>query len=329
MLLFHHMRIYKKEPAAYKKEQLMLWRYARHWLTHVFYISVTLSRLVPVEAQSLQRVPEQPQKGEQLLVQGKWEEAITEFRAALQREPHRPDLHANLGMAYYFHGDNAAAIPEFREALRLQHDRLDALHGLGLTLYDDGDLDGAVEAFRSSSQQNPSAYYNLGNALEQKGDRAGAIEAYNQYLSSAPPSPETPRLADAVRQGIFPTPAAGTPQEHFQRGQSFFEKNDATRATASFLAALRLKPNYVEASNSLGLAFRASGNLEEAIAAYQTAIRLDAKFSVAYRNLAQAFEEKGDRSAAALGYDRYLLVDPGAPDAAEVRERIARLRSGQ
>lgn len=307
----------------------MLWRDERYWLALVFYTAITLSVPFPTEAQSLQGVPVQPPKGEKLLSQGQWEEAITEFRSALQREPNRPDLHANLGMAYYFHGDSAAAIPEFREALRLKHDRLDAQHGLGLALYDQGDIDGAVEAFRSSSRQNASAYYNLGNALEQKGDRTGAIEAYNQYLSAAPPSPETPLLADAIKKGNFPTPAAGTPQEHFQRGQSFLEKNDATRATASFLAALRLKPNYVEASNSLGLAFRAAGNLDEAIAAYQTAIRLDAKFSVAYRNLAQAFEEKGDRSAAALGYDRYLLIAPGAADAAEIRDKIARLRGGQ
>lgn len=307
----------------------MFWRYARRWLTLVFYTSITLSFPLSAKAQSLRRGPEQSQKGETLLSQGHWEEAITEFRSDLQREPNRPDLHANLGMAYYFHGDSAAAIPEFREALRLDHDRLDALHGLGLALYDQGDIDGAVAAFRSSSQQNPSAYYNLGNALEQEGDRNGATEAYRQYLSAAPPSPETPLLADAIQQGNFPTPAAGTPQEHFQKGQSLLEKKNANGAIASFLAALRLKPNYVEASNSLGLAFRAAGNLDEAIAAYQTAIRLDAKFSVAYRNLAQAFEEKGDRSAAALGYDRYLLIDPGASDAADIRARIARLRGGQ
>ena len=304
-------------------------RYARFWLVFVCSMNIALNFLASAEAQSRPQVPQQPHKGEQLLSQGQWKEAITEFRSALQREPNRPDLHANLGMAYYFHGNSATAIPEFREALRLENDRLDALHGLGLALYDHGDLDGAISAFRSSSQQNPAAYYNLGNALEQNGDRSGAIEAYRHYLSASPPSPETPILADAVQKENFPTPAAGTPQEHFQQGQSFLEKNDATRATASFLAALRLKPNYVDASNSLGLAFRAAGNLDEAIAAYQTAIRLDAKFGVAYRNLAQAFEEKGDRSAAALGYDRYLLIVPGASDAAEIREKIARLRSGQ
>jgi tetratricopeptide (TPR) repeat protein len=134
---------------------------------------------------------------------------------------------------------------------------------------------------------------------------------------------------NAIHQEMFPTPAAGTAQDHFRRGQSLLDKHDATGAMAEFLSALRLKPNYAEASNHLGLAFRAAGDLDEAIASYQTAIRLDAALSAAYRNLAQAFEDKGDRTAAAQGYDRYLLLAPGAADAAEIRAKIAKLRGGQ
>jgi tetratricopeptide (TPR) repeat protein len=127
---------------------------------------------------------------------------------------------------------------------------------------------------------------------------------------------------------MFPTPAAGTPQELLQRGHDLIEKKDAPRAVAAFLAALRLKPNSPEASNGLGLAFRAGGNLEEAIAAYHMALRLDPKFGAVHRNLAQAFEEKGERLLAAQAYDRYLLLVPGAGDAAEVRAKIAQLRNG-
>lgn len=304
----------------------MLRSYAQPWLMIICYTGAVLGPALVVEAQSLSQVPEQTQKGEQFLSQGRWKEAIEEFRSSLRIEPHRADTHANLGMAYYFNDESAAAVPEFKEALRLERDRVDALHGLGLALYDRGDFDGASMAFRSASQQNPAAYYNLGNALEQKGDHAGAIEAYKQYLSAAPPSPETTLLASAVRQNVVPTPAAGTAQDHFRQGQALLEKQDASEAIIRFLFALRLKPNYVEASNQLGLAFRAAGNLEEAIAAYRIAIRLDAKFSPAYRNLAQAFEEKGDHSAAAQGYDRYLLLEPDATDAAEIRAKVAKLR---
>jgi len=302
---------------------------ARQRLTLVFCTGAIFCVPLGVKAQLSQRAPEQISKGEQLLSQGRWKEAIKEFRAALQTDPGRSAIRANLGIAYYFDDDSIAAIPEFQEALRLDPNRIDARHGLGLALYDRGDFEGAIAAFRFSSQQNPAAYFNLGNALEQTGDRAGAMEAYRQYLASTSPSPDLDLLNEAIRKNAFPTPASGTAHDHYRRGQALLEKRDSAGAVAAFLSALRLKPNYADASNHLGLAFRAAGNLEEAIAAYQTAIRLNMNLSAAYRNLAQAFEEKGDRAAAALGYDRYLLLAPGAADAAEIRKKIAHLRGGQ
>jgi tetratricopeptide (TPR) repeat protein len=296
------------------------------WIVHLLLIAC-FALLNKTEANQVD--PEQASQGETFLSQGRWEEAIKEFSAALHTDPNRAEVHANLGMAYYFNSDSAAAIPEFRTAIQLDQKRIDARHGLGLALYDRGDLDGAITAFRIASQQNPAAYYNLGNALEQKNDREGAVAAYTQYLTSSPPSPETKALSEALQQKRFPTPAAGTAQEHWRQGETFLTKHDATGAMAAFFSALKLKPNYVEASNSLGLAFRAAGNLEEAIAAYQNALRLNVKFSAAYRNLGQAFEEKGDRSAAAQAYDRYLLIAPGTSDAAEIRDKIAKLRGGR
>jgi tetratricopeptide (TPR) repeat protein len=232
-------------------------------------------------------------------------------------------------MAYYFKGDSKAAIAEFQTAVRIDQERVDAVHGLGLALYDQGDLEGAISAFQISSRQNPTAYYNLGNTLERKGRQEKALEAYQSYLATAPPTPENAVLSEAVKQAAFPTPAAGTPQEFLQRGQDFLEKKDARGAIAAFHTALLLKPNSVEASNGLGLAFRAGGDLDEAIAAYQMALRLDSKFGAVHRNLAQAFEDKGARVLAAQAYDRYLLLVPGAADAAEIRAKIAQLRNGE
>lgn len=318
-----------------------------HWRRRFFpmwCLGIVLSQPTFVRAQTGPAEPEAPpgaadpaappvpgpdQRGAMLLSQGQWAEAIKELTIAVTREPNRSDLHANLGMAHYFKGDSTAAVSEFQTAVKLDQERPDALHGLGLALYDRGDFAAAADAFLASSKQNSAASYNLGNALEHQGDREGAVAAYKQYLAAAPPSPETAALNDALQQQTFPTPAAGTAQEHFRRGQARLDEKDGAKAIAAFLAALRLKPNYVEASNGLGLAFRAAGNLDEAIAAYQTAIRLNIRYSPAYRNLAQAFEEKGDRAAATQGYARYLLITPGAADAAEIRERIEKLRGKQ
>lgn len=277
-------------------------------------------------AQSRGAIEEYIERGETLFSQSNWDGAIKELQAALRLDPSRADARINLGMAYYFKGDLPAAVPEFQTVLRTDPQRGDAAYGLGLALYETEDLTGAIAAFRTATRFNPLANYNLGNVLEQQGDRAGALEAYKAYLAAASQTPETVSLSDAVRTGTTPTPAAGTARDHFQRGQALLEKKDGAGAVTEFLVALRLQPNYIEACNSLGLAFRLKGDLDEAIAGYKMAIRLDARFAAAHRNLAQAFEEKGDPMMAAQAYDRYLLLMPGAADAAEVRNKIAKLR---
>ncbi len=293
-----------------------------------FFCLSTLLSSFPLRAaaQSRNAIEGHIERGEILFSQSNWDGAIKELKAALRLDPSRTDARTNLGMAYYFKGDLSTATPEFREVLRADSQRGDAAYGLGLALYETGDLDGAIAAFRTAAQVNPLANYNLGNALEQKGDRAGALEAYKEYLAVASRTPEMADLDEAVRAGTVPTPAAGTARDHFQGGQLLLDKQDADAAVTEFLIALRLKPNYVEACNGLGQAFRLKGDLDEAIAGYKMALRLDARFGAAHRNLGQAFEEKGDVVMAAQAYDRYLLLMPGAPDAVEVRDKIAKLR---
>jgi len=302
---------------------------SRKWLTAwmiLFLGTLPLCLPLTATAQSRNTVEGHIERGEILFSQSNWDGAIKELKAAVRLDPSRTDARTNLGMAYYFKGDLTLAAPEFREVLRADPQRGDAAYGLGLVLYETGDGDGAIAAFRTAAQGNPLANYNLANALEQKGDSAAALTTYQKYLAAAPPTPETAGLEGAVRAGKVPTPAAGTARDHFQRGQALLEKKDSDEAVSEFLVALRLKPNYVEACNGLGQAFRLKGDLDEAIAGYKMAIRLDARFSVAHRNLGQAFEEKGDAAMAAQAYDRYLLLVPGAPDAAEVRDKIAKLR---
>lgn len=280
-----------------------------------------------VYGQGTSRLEERLRQGEALVSEGRWDEAIKELTAVTQLDAKRADAYASLGTAYYFKGNATAAVPAFRAALQLSPTRVDAAHGLGLALYETRDLDGALAAFRTASQLNPIANYNLGNILEQKGDKAGALQAYKQYLAAAPEAPDAVALNAAVQKATLPTPAGGTAKDHFQRGQTFLNSKDGKRAQVELLAALRLKPNYVEACNALGLAFRATGDMEQAIGGYQMAIHLDPKFGVAYRNLAQAFEETGDLPKAAQFYDQYLLVAPGAADAAQIRDKIAQLRA--
>ena len=271
-------------------------------------------------------VQEHMRRGGDAMSRGHWEAAVEAYTKALRIDPTLVEAQTNMGMAYYFHRNIPAAVSALEQALDMQPDRIDAAHGLGLALYDGGDLDGAIEAFRKATRLNAQAYYNLGNALEQRGDIEGARDAYRHYLATQPSGAEATALLQALESGSSPTPAAGSAQDHFQRGVDLLARNDAVAAGAAFLTAMRLKPNYVEACNMLGQAFRMQGKLSEAMGGYMMALRLDPNFGAVHRNLGQAFEETGNPQAAAQAYDRYLLLVPGADDAAEIRDKIAVLR---
>ena len=271
-------------------------------------------------------VQEQMQRGNNALSRGRWEAAVEAYARALRIDPQLVEAQTNMGMAYYFHRKIPAAVSALQRALDLQPDRVDAAHSLGLALYDQGDLDGAIAAFRRATRLNAQAYYNLGNALERRGDREGAREAYRRYLEATPASDETAALRQALESGTTPTPAAGSAQDHFRRGTRLLARRDGPGAAAAFLIAMRLKPNYVEACNMLGQAFRMAGRLSEAMGGYMMALRLDPNFGAVHRNLGQAFEETGNLRAAAQAYDRYLVLVPGADDAAGIRDKIAVLR---
>lgn len=293
----------------------------------VFTLSLGLYGATVFAADTPQTADEHARFGTVLLSEGRWDEAIQSLTAATRLNPRHADAHASLGMAYYFKGNAGAAIPAFQAALGIAPDRIDAAHGLGLAQYEKGDLDGAISAFRTAAKLNPISNYNLGNVLERKGEKIAAFDAYKQYLVVSPNAPEAALLGEAIEKGTLPTPAGRTVPEHFQRGQAFLAKKDTRGAVIEFLATLRLKPNHAEACNALGLAFRTAGDLDQAIGSYRMALQFDAKFSAAFRNLGQALEEQGNVIEAADTYDRYLLLVPNAPDAKQVREKIAQLRA--
>jgi tetratricopeptide (TPR) repeat protein len=65
-------------------------------------------------------------------------------------------------------------------------------------------------------------------------------------------------------------------------------------AIAEYREAIRLKKDYAEAHNNLGIALYAKGALDEAIAEYREAIRLKKDLAAAHNNLGSALATKGE-----------------------------------
>src|SRR6185312_16133690 len=85
-----------------------------------------------------------------------WDEAIADYRKALELEPNDPLTHYNLALALKYKGEASVAAPEFQAALRLKPKWADAHYALGATWYDLHDLTASVKELHAALALEPT-----------------------------------------------------------------------------------------------------------------------------------------------------------------------------
>jgi tetratricopeptide (TPR) repeat protein len=201
-------------------------------------VAFSAARQVPVQPKKLPlKDPAElsRQRGESLLVDGKYVDAVAQFQAAIDAkkgdfpraqvglaralygmkrfddassvtgqvlEANPKDIEARtvFASAYRDRGFYEEAIAEYRKAIALAPGRTpEAQTGLAVALDELGDPAGAVEELLKGIAQNldadPVLYHLLGAYYEKLDRRADAVAAYNRFLVLAP----THTLAPAVR----------------------------------------------------------------------------------------------------------------------------------
>ena len=133
------------------------------------------------------------QKGLSLYVDGSYDEAVSVFLQAIERDPQNAEYYNNLGMAYIAAGqydealaafDNAAANTNRDSVLEL------AKRGSGIAYLSAGHYSKAVELFNEALTYACDSYgeterdilYYLAEAQERSGDALGAAETYTRII---------------------------------------------------------------------------------------------------------------------------------------------------
>ena len=113
---------------------------------------------------------------------------------------------------------------------------------------------------------------------------------------------------EAARRTVAAMPHQPLVQYNF--GVMLQEVQDWQGACDAFSAALRSKPDLVQALNNRGMALEALGRLAEATADYRRALDLRPAYAAVMRNLGGLLLSQGDADAALSYFIRLLAADP-------------------
>jgi tetratricopeptide (TPR) repeat protein len=134
----------------------------------------------------------------------RFDEAIAEYRKAIDINKDFGIAHYNLANVLTSKGRLDEAIAEYREALRLVKNDFGWHHNFGIALFKKGMVDQAMAEFRTAieiRQDQPEPHFALGSVFRQKGQFAAALVEFNRGQELATRNPRWPHpTAQLVRE---------------------------------------------------------------------------------------------------------------------------------
>lgn len=152
----------------------------------------------------------------------------------------------------------------------------------------------------------PLVYYQLGRAALQMNDPRTALSFTEQEKRA------NPNLADAYLLAA----EAHTLMQQYSNCATEYQK------------AIKLRPQQAFIYVKLAQCYRKSGSLDVAMNMLAVAATKESGLADIYKEQGAIYELKGDASHAIEAYNQYFVLDPDAPDRAQIQERISTLQRG-
>jgi tetratricopeptide (TPR) repeat protein len=127
--------------------------------------------------------------GVAFMEQFKHEDAVKEFKQALERDPNFAVARINLALAYYYLNDSRAAVEEARAGVKLAPDNPNAHYALAVALRNEKLYDEALAEFNkvlSIDPRDSATNIQIGQLHAQKQQYPQAIAAFRRAIESEP-----------------------------------------------------------------------------------------------------------------------------------------------
>ncbi|MBN1867731.1 tetratricopeptide repeat protein [Candidatus Sumerlaeota bacterium] len=279
--------------------QTMRWRNTKTLFTHI--VAATENNHVA-----------QCNLGSLLVSEGKFDEGIALFRAALDYVPDYGLGHYVLAGALVEKGELDEAIGHYQRAILFSPKDPKPLNDLGSILNGLGRREEAEQLFRRAIQMEPSyadAHQNLGIVLLSGGKDDEAILEFKKAIELRPDYAEA----------------------HQNLGVALFRKGQIDEASDRFGEALRCDPNLREAGRNTAVIYEQRGQIDEAMRVYADLVKTAPEFVEGYLGLARVQGQRGNDEEAIRNYEKALSIlesQQGKEEtASRLRETIESLRA--
>lgn len=213
--------------------------------------------------------------------QGRWLEAVVEFKKVVALQPADMRAHFNLANAYLSAGERDQAIGEYRNMIELDS-KLDWAHFNLASLYlQKEETSSAIEEFEKAAELNPAlpaSYEKLGVLYDQVGMTEKAIAAYEKAIELAPLN--------------------GTTQ--YNLGVVYLKNGDVFKGEAAYRKAIELMPNNAEAYNNIGTIYLSRQDPQGAIPFFLKSVELKPDLEQGLINLSVSYRDIKDFESALL-----------------------------
>jgi tetratricopeptide (TPR) repeat protein len=264
------------------------------------------------------------EKAHELYERGRWEEAVSELRAAIAINPYNGAWYFNLGLTLDMMDRIDEAIAAYRRALEMEPEDIEILNNLGtdctraghykesITHYrkieqldpsyeacycnrifahaELGEHDTAEEMFylaRQHKEKCPLCFYNMGHSLFARGLYDRALWCWQQVLDLEPAFPQT----------------------HARMAEALWAKGQLPEAHQHFLHELRANPGDIDTLLDLGELLVEMGQPDAAGEKFRQTLELEPEEPTAHYHMGQLAMTQGDMEGALLQFRRVLRND--------------------
>ncbi len=220
-------------------------------------------------------------KGIELADHGMLDEAVREFRKAIELDPDSAHAHDNLATVLTEKKLFREALDEYLIAIKLEPDAPTAHYNLACFLATHGP-DMAIEQYKEAidlDPEYPDAHVNLGLTYADQGEVEDAMRAFHRAIELAPQDP-------------FP---------RHELAALLMDEGDFRTAIQQLKEVVRLEPDHFEAHLDLGICFAQKGFYAEAEKAYTKGRELAPEDLLLQYNTAALFA-LWDRKEDAMGF---------------------------